>query len=227
MIHLGSIFGTRIRLEISFLILAGFFVLVTLEGGAPMREALLWLPILFISVLIHELGHAATLGLLGLGSSLVILGRLGGVTINDHPRRPWQQVLISVSGPGASFALAGLCYLLWVSVPAARTDPMLTLLVPHLITANIVWGIFNLIPAHPMDGGQAVHAGLLYLTAPLTAFRISVWSSIVLSAALLIFGLLYRQFLLAIIAGLFVMENWSRLRSLTARDEGSSEDETR
>lgn len=227
MIDLGSIRGTRIRLEISFLILVGFFVLMYLEGGAPLREALLWVPILFISVLIHELGHAATIGMLGLGSSLVTLGGFGGATYNDQPRKPWQQLVISLAGPLAGFILAGLCWLLWVFTPALASDPMLAVLFPYMIAANVYWGILNLIPAHPMDGGQAVHAGLHYVTTPINAFRISTWTSIVLSGALFVVGLILSQFLLMIIAGLFLMENWRRMRAIGKSDEHESEDEPR
>src|SRR6266481_5002362 len=71
-IHLGTIFGTTITLDFSFLILIVFFVMTDIQA-VGMRYALLWVPVLLISILWHELAHAAMIGALGFGSSSIIL----------------------------------------------------------------------------------------------------------------------------------------------------------
>src|SRR5436305_7208842 len=110
-IHLGTIFGTTIALDFSFLILIAFFVLSSADAyGMP--GALLWVPVILVSILFHEFAHAAMIGILGHGSSEIVLEGIGGVTINQRQSRPWQDMLISAAGPAASFLLAWLVFLL-------------------------------------------------------------------------------------------------------------------
>ena len=69
MIHLGSIGGTSIDIDISFLIVAALWVMNDYQHSQDMKVALLWVPVLFLSVLIHELAHAAMFGAFGYGSA--------------------------------------------------------------------------------------------------------------------------------------------------------------
>jgi stage IV sporulation protein FB len=77
-----------------------------------------------------------------------------------------------------------------------------------------VWGIFNLLPIFPMDGGQAVYGVLRYVTPPRTALQISIWSSMLLGGLLLVVGLFGGQFFLAIIVGFLLFQNYQRLQTL-------------
>ena len=118
-IHLGTIFGTTITLDFSFLILIVFFVMTDVQQ-VGMRYALLWVPVLLISILWHELAHAAMIGALGFGSSAIILEGIGGATYNERRAKPWQDLLISAAGPASSFLLAWIIALLIANVPAPR-----------------------------------------------------------------------------------------------------------
>ena len=114
-IHLGSIFGTTITIDLSFLILIAFFVFTSADTfGMP--GALLWAPVIFISILFHEFAHAAMIGVLGHGSSAIVLEGIGGVTINQRQSRPWQDVLISAAGPATDDA---------PRAPNSHPDPMI------------------------------------------------------------------------------------------------------
>src|SRR5687768_10596811 len=108
MLHLGSIRGTSIDVDVNFLFLILFFVVMNYNPAQGIHFALLWIPILFLSVLIHELAHAAMIGALGFGSSQVLLTGMGGVTMNSRRAKPWQDLLISLAGPVSSFILWGL-----------------------------------------------------------------------------------------------------------------------
>src|ERR1043166_9353466 len=120
-IHLGTIFGTTVALDFSFLILIVFFVFSSTEQmGMP--GALLWAPVILISILFHELAHAAMIGILGHGSSEIILEGIGGVTINQRQSRPWQDMIISAAGPAASFLLAWLVLLVINNVEYVHRD---------------------------------------------------------------------------------------------------------
>lgn len=216
-IRLGSLRGTTIHVEISFLILIALFVILNLESGAPMERALLWAPILFFSVLLHEIGHAATIGALGFGPSQISLAGLGGLTTNARRSQPWQDILISVAGPLTSFLIAVLSLVLIRVVPYFRTDPMFSVLLPTLVWANTVWGIFNLLPIHPLDGGQALRNLARMVTRERTALMISVWISMIVGGALAVWGLLRGQFFIAILAAVLTVQNfrqWQIVRTI-------------
>ena len=117
-IHLGSILGTTITLDFSFLILIVFFVMMNAQSSG-MPYALIWAPVLLISVLFHELAHASMIGSLGFGSSAIILQGMGGATYNDRRARPWQDLLISAAGPLSNFLLAWIVGLIIANVAAA------------------------------------------------------------------------------------------------------------
>lgn len=209
-----TIRGTDVHVIPSFLILMGLFVILSLERGEPWQEAVLWIPIIFLSVLFHEGGHAAAFALLGLGPSQVVLGGFGGFTVNRSRRAVWQDIIVSLAGPVFSFLLAAIMFVLHQSSAFLREDPMFQLLIPLMMVANIVWGIFNLIPVFPMDGGQAVYGVAQYLASPRVALLISIWSSMILGGALLVYGLLAGQIFVAMIVGFLLFQNYQRLQML-------------
>ena len=209
-----NIRGTEIHVIPSFLILMVIFVIFSMERGEPWHYAVLWIPIIFVSVLFHEGGHAAAFGLLGLGPSHIVLGGFGGFTVNRSQRKVWQDIIVSLAGPLFSFLLAAIMYVLAGRVSFVRTDPMLSALVPLLVQANIVWGIFNLIPIFPMDGGQAVYGMVQYVAKPRTALLVSIWSSMILGGAFLALGLWLGQIFVAVIVGFLLFQNYQRLQML-------------
>lgn len=203
-LHLGSILGTTITLDFSFIILIVFFILSDIQDmGMP--NALLWAPVLFISILVHELAHAAAIGAFGYGASAIVLGGIGGMTINPRQAKPWHDMLISAAGPLSSFALAFLITLL----PPLR-DPFFQALLPVLLWANIVWGIFNLLPVGPLDGASILRNFLRLFLRDRTSFMISVWTSIVVGSVVALLGLTGRQFFLAMLMAWYVWSSWSQ-----------------
>jgi stage IV sporulation protein FB len=208
-IHLGTIFGTTIALDLSFLILIAFFVLSSLDTWG-MPQALLWAPVIFISILFHELAHAATIGILGHGASEIVLEGIGGVTINQRRSKPWQDMLISAAGPLASFLLAWLVMVLWRQVPYLRRDRFFHDLLPLLQWANIVWGFFNLLPVIPLDGAGVVRNFLRMILREQTAFVISVWLSMVTAAAAIVAALFAKQWFVALLLGWYGYMSWQR-----------------
>ncbi len=216
-IRLGSMRGTTIHVEISFFILIALFVILDLERRVPIERALLWAPVIFFSVLLHEIGHAATIGALGFGPSQISLAGLGGLTRNARRSRPWQDILISVAGPMSSFAIAGVAYFFRQSVPFLQSDPMFAALLPMLILANVIWGFFNLLPIFPLDGGQALRNFARIITRERTALLISVWISMLVGGLLVVWGVRSGQFFVAILAAVLTFQNfkqWQVVRTL-------------
>jgi Zn-dependent protease len=208
-IHLGTILGTTIALDFSFLILIAFFVFSDAQS-AGMQTALLWAPVLLISILFHELAHAAMIGLLGHGASEIVLEGIGGVTINQRRSQPWQDMLISAAGPAASFLLAWLVATSLRHVVYFQHDPFFRGLLPLLWQANVVWGFFNLLPVIPLDGAGIVRNFLRMILREQTAFLISIWLSIVSAAVVAVVAMVYRQWFVALLLGWYLWMSWQR-----------------
>ena len=210
MLHLGTIRGTTIAVDLSFLIILALFVASAYNPNLGVHYALLWAPVLFISVLIHELAHAAAIGIFGYGSSEIVLGGMGGVTMNARRARPWHDVIISIAGPLSSFALAWAMAQLRGRVALVHTDAMLVVFVPMLIQANVWWGIFNLLPVPPLDGGHAVRNFLRMFLKDKTSFAITVWIAIVVGSIVAVLALRFRMIFLALIIAWFVYTNYQQ-----------------
>ena len=204
MLRLGSIGRTSNDLEFNFLFLVLLFVFMNYNAAQGIQYALLWIPIVFVSVLVHELAHAGAIAMLGFGASQIVLTGMGGVTMNKRRARPWQDLIISVAGPAASFALYFLCVWLLNNVRATHTDKMLAALIPLMAWANIAWGIFNLIPVPPLDGGHATRDFFRMFLTERNAFIIAIWIAIVVGAGVAVFALVARSFFVAVYIGWFV-----------------------
>ena len=210
-LHLGSIFGTTITVDFTFLIIIAFFVFSNADRSG-MPYALLWAPVLFISILIHELAHAATIGAFGYGPSAIVLGGIGGATFNQRRAKPWQDMLISAAGPASSFLLA----LVVAFLPAMR-DPFFRAFIPLMLWSNVVWGLFNLLPVGPLDGASMLRNFLRLFMAERTAFMISIWTSIVLGIAVALLGLWWREIFLSLLMVWYVASSyrqWQLFRSI-------------
>ena len=210
MIHLGSIGGTSIDIDFSFIFVAALWVASAYDPQCGWKCALLWAPVLFLSVLLHELAHAGTIAMFGYGSSHIVLSGMGGVTVNQRRSRPWHDMIISFAGPLSSFILAFLCSYLINSVPVMTRDPMLKELMPILVWANVGWGIFNLIPVSPLDGGHVVRNFFRMFLNERTAFIVSVWIAIIVGTGVVILGIFIRWIFVALLLGWYVWMNFQQ-----------------
>lgn len=206
-IHLGTIFGTTITLDFSFLILVVFFIVMNVQSQG-MPYALVWAPVLLISVLFHELAHAAMIGGLGFGSSSIILQGMGGATYNDRRARPWQDLLISAAGPASNFLLAWIVTLIIANVPAASRDPFFIAFLPLLAYANKFWGLLNLLPLGPLDGNNILRNFFRLFLKERPAFIISIWISMVVGLGIFILCLVSREIFIAILVAWYVRSSW-------------------
>jgi Zn-dependent protease len=206
-LHLGSILGTKIAIDFSFIILIAFFV-VTDINRYGVRYALLWAPVIFISILFHELAHAAMIGIFGFGPSQIVLAGMGGATMNERKARPWQDMLISGAGPASSFLLAWLLMQASQNFQAMQRDPFLVALVPFLIYINILWGEFNLLPVMPLDGSGVLRNFLRMFLEERLAFVIAVWVSMIAGVAVAIWAMTTKNLLLIFLMLWFVRDSW-------------------
>lgn len=120
---------------------------------------------LFVSILVHELGHALTIQWSGFPSEITLHMFGGYATYNPWRAVPtWQRVLILLAGPGAGFLLYGLTLLihqpLLASIQNRGTQLVVADALHQLEWINLWWGIVNLLPVWPLDGGQITRAVL-------------------------------------------------------------------
>ena len=159
-----------------------FFWVVTLLLGlggdvADPINTLIWVAVVFVSILVHELGHAFLQRYYG-GEPRLTLYSFGGLaSCDDCDRSPRAQILISLAGPGAGFLLAGLVIAVLAPTGHLRgfelslfpviweqfdpqyfqqygKDSPRDTLISDLLQVNILWGILNLLPIYPLDGGR-------------------------------------------------------------------------
>jgi len=147
-----------------------FFWLATvlINGDSLLRIGpeylLIWIGVVFVSILVHEMGHAVAFRLFGVDSQIVLYA-FGGLAVpNQVVTGRWRRILVSLAGPVAGFVLAGIVYgtnqaFEWGQSAAGRAPngPELWFLYLQLIWVNLIWGLFNLLPVFPLDGGQVCH----------------------------------------------------------------------
>lgn len=118
--------------------------------------------LLYASVFVHELSHALTARLFGLPVRSVTLHILGGETLIERESpTPGREFLIAFAGPLTNLVLAAAGLLAWLTLPLS---PVAELLVTALTLANLVVGLFNLLPGLPLDGGRLVRAAVWKIT---------------------------------------------------------------
>jgi len=151
---------------------------------------LLWIAVMFVSILIHELGHSLAMQYYGLHSRIVLY-HFGGLAIPDsftswrgaRQRRtlPMDQIVISAAGPAIQLAFGiamwAIAILLHVQLSQTRlldqlvgtslyetgerSSIVVAVLFSSLVWINIAWALFNLAPVLPLDGGQIMRNALL------------------------------------------------------------------
>ena len=189
-ILLGHVAGIPIRLRWSFLALL-LFVFVTMGGMAGVAAVLLT----FASVLVHELGHALVARRVGVRIGGIDLHFLGGAALMvDSPRKASDEIALAAAGPIVSLAIAGLGFGLGAATGVG--------IFASLGWINLVLGLFNLIPALPMDGGRILRAALAGRMSYRRATDVAVTVSRVFVVLFGIAAIAFGHLQLALLAGL-------------------------
>jgi len=209
-VRIARIKGINIRLHITFLFIVVLFGIQYwgMEAGG-WRGALYgvaYVLLLFACVVLHELGHSLVAQRFGVRVRDITLWPIGGVArMEEIPRQPWQELLMSIAGPAVNFVIAiGLAVLVSLLFGARALGDLISpsklmgaLTLPSLLLSllmtNLGLGLFNLIPAFPMDGGRVLRALLALALDYVQATRIAVAIG---QGIALIFGLIGLQAML-------------------------------
>ncbi|WP_253816705.1 M50 family metallopeptidase [Myxococcus xanthus] len=135
-----------------------FFVVALMTGwtliSEPSRLAL-WVGIVFVSVLLHELGHALAFRRYGCRARIELHGMGGTTQTHDAAHLTHtQSAFVSFAGPGIGFLAGGLIWGLSQLVPLGEPGGLADQGVRQFLWVNIGWGLFNLLPMQPLDGGH-------------------------------------------------------------------------
>jgi len=226
------LFGVPVRVHPLFWLGSAFF------GFELVRDEifllLLWVAAVFVSILVHEMGHAFAIRAFG-DSPWVTLTMMGGLASASYGRRtPGQQFLISLAGPAAQILLAAFVIALvrasnhsysfgipfwpasWPDLTGQQDYPPLAsrnllLLSYFLVWPSIVWALLNLLPVLPLDGGQMARA-LLQLAGRPDAWNLSLMLSVVVAIGAAIYGLREKETFLMILFGVLAFDNYQQLQ---------------
>ena len=202
------VLGVPIRLHFTFILLLAF-LLVTGLGGRSSTGYGLYVGGLFLSVLLHELGHAWVSSQYGIRTIEIVMFPIGGVSRLARRARPSEELWIALAGPTVNLAIATLLYF----VATTRTSPVISLkgidratdenLATQLFLGNLALAGFNLLPAFPMDGGRVLRAMLARVKTEMEATQIAALAGRMLAISLALYALLSGQYLL-VFAAFFV-----------------------
>lgn len=241
------LFGIPVRVHPFFWLMTVVLAL----GGEELRpgELISWVAVVFVSVLIHELGHAFTQRHFG-GRPWITLHGIGGLaSCEDCDDRPSSQILIALAGPAAGFLLAAvtlICLALAGARPGSTVDfagwtlsefervsnvsllggaiywdrfstPATDDLVRSLLGVNILWGLVNLLPIYPLDGGR-VSRELCTLRSARGGIILSLRISMVAAALMTAVGLIaWQSIFTALMFGYLAYTSYSTLQAYQYR----------
>jgi len=196
---MGRLFGVPVYVAPSWVIVAAAITLmfgpdvrarIPELGAGSFAVSFAYAVLLYVSVLIHELGHALVALRLGVPVRRITLQLLGGVTeMGGQARSPGREFLVAAAGPVLSLLLSLLALLAVLGLGGGAGDvfgggaggvglslQVALVLLNALMFANLVVGVFNLLPGLPLDGGVLLRSALWKLTGrPYTATVAAAW----------------------------------------------------
>ena len=201
----GRLFDIPIRVHYTFLLLLAFiwYAESTVLGPEAGFHSVVFWALIFLCVLFHELGHSLVAKSYGLEIASITLLPIGGVSqITEIPHDPIKEVAITIAGPIVNFLIAALLLLF-----GKLTDPSLQFseislqsgsTMVDLFWANVMLGLFNIIPAYPMDGGRILRGIIAMKKEYVEATRLAADVGKLFAIAFIIVGFFYNLWLILI-----------------------------
>jgi len=198
--HIGRFKSVEVRLHISMLLIVPFMVFPYPENRWDWLSSLVGMTGLLIGILLHELGHALAARHFGIAVKRVVIWPLGGLSqLSRAPEKPGQRLLISAAGPVASLLCALVLGAIWLTYPSPTTslwmylDPVWAQQIYNslmfLTFLNGALVLLNLLPVHPLDGGEMFNALLGPFVDKGVANTISIVVGIPFFFGLIAFGI--------------------------------------
>ncbi len=228
---LMRVWGIPIRIHRWLLILMGIIAVMAGSqtggfSGQAMLGTAIALGILFSAVLLHEMGHAWAAQRHGIEVVDITLWPLGGMAVmRNMPEDPQVEMRVAAAGPLVNVAIGGICLLAWVGWQgsldwqALRSTQVTggSAFLSFTALCHLMLGLFNLLPAFPMDGGKILRSALVgprtWLQATEVAVRIGRW----LAWGMIVAAFVYGEWALAIIGVYLLLSGTKELWSTRVR----------
>jgi Zn-dependent protease len=224
--RIGSLFGIPLYINSSWFLILAFMTLLNatderirqIAGGVTYQAWSIGFGIallLFISVLLHELGHSLTARSQGIAVNSITLFLFGGIaSIDRESRTPNDALQVAIAGPAVSFLLFCLLSLVGQFLTLSSTSRYI---LDYLAEINLFLALFNLIPGLPLDGGQILKAIVWKVTGD--RFKGTHWAGVsgqVIGWLGILFGII-SVLLTAEVGGAWLgLIGWFILRNATA-----------
>lgn len=198
-----------------------FFLMALILGGfgsLDLGAIATWVGVVLVSVLLHELGHASVGLLFGL-SPRIQLHSMGGTTSWQQGRKlsSLKRIAISIAGPAAGFLFGAAIFFSRRSLVALVPGHAGSGLVALLLYVNVAWGILNLLPMLPLDGGSVVLHSLNAFTGG-RGDKPTLVVSLGCACAAVILAVAKQWWWSAFLALSFVASNWRGLKNVSAAE---------
>ncbi len=204
-INFFNFFGIPIRLHFTFLLMLIFLVIVGVGEKQSGPQTALYVFAIFASVMLHELAHVTVAWLFGIRTLEIVMFPIGGISRLERLPKASQELWVALAGPllnlAAGFALLASQYE-FLPLEALR-EPTDANLLQRIAVGNVLIGLFNLLPAYPMDGGRILRSIVSFYKPEDVASQLAATMGKTLAVGILLFGLLSSNFALVFVS-LFV-----------------------
>lgn len=184
-------------------------------------ETLVWVVVIFCSIVIHEYGHALSAIAFGQQAQIELMG-FGGVTQRIGKRiKLWQEFVVVLNGPLAGFSLCFIAWWLGRMAIVSQSHAMLLYTLNITFYVNMFWTIMNLFPIQPLDGGKLLSI-ILEAFFGIKGVKIALFISLVLSSLLALFLLMMKNFIAGSLFLILAYESyrmWKNSLAVTSQDE--------
>ena len=204
-----KLFGFTVTVQPAFLGLLLIYALFSLQRQEPLYALISWSVVVFVSILIHELGHAAVARRFRIPVHGIFLHGFGGHVTHAGGAPPSQQLAISLAGPGAGLTLGAA---VWALAPFLPSHPVVWTIVQDLLWVNVWWSLVNLLPMMPLDGGNALRSGLSLKWSRYKSTRWSAMTGAGLGALFAAYGFSSGSLFIGLIGGFAAYHNWNLLQ---------------
>ncbi|QDT34835.1 site-2 protease family protein [Thalassoglobus polymorphus] len=208
-----TLFGIPVRVSAWFWLLGSLLGFDLVKSGVEYFIA--WLVVVFVSVLVHELGHALVAKAFGY-TPRILLYHFGGLAMYEPDSRytRTKSIAVTLAGPGAGFTLfaVALAFSFGMSFIEGSMSPksfhVLDQALGYLLIVNFVWSVFNLLPILPLDGGNVCREICTYFS-PRNGVRLAAQIGAILAGVICAWCLMQQMFFNAMLIGSLCAQNIS------------------
>lgn len=233
-----SVFGIPVRVHPWFWLITVMMALGTGNRKVEPIVVVSWVAASFISILVHELGHAFAARAYGWPPRITLYGMGGLASYSPTHRDPRAQILIAFAGPAAGFVLAGIIVAIILAMrhtivfafggpgligwyaDLGDTPERIQIFVFHMLFINIWWGLVNLLPIYPLDGGR-ISRELFSMSRTTNGLQESLQLSMIAAGAVAVYGaIILKSGFMALMFGYFAFTSYQAMQGFTGRGGG-------